>query len=117
MYDGEDFVICRCEEVTLNDLRQGLRQGFNSPELLKRFSRLSMGMCQGRVCRPLYREFWEDLETTPTGDREPEEAFYASYRDSYASLPVSNFVDLPGSRPPVRPVSVDELAKLDWQDD
>jgi sarcosine oxidase subunit alpha len=45
----KDFV-CFCEDVVENDLRQGVEEGFSEIETLKRYSTVSMGPCQGRMC-------------------------------------------------------------------
>ncbi|MEO0109145.1 MAG: (2Fe-2S)-binding protein, partial [candidate division WOR-3 bacterium] len=43
-------VICRCEEVTEEEIRAVIRQGYRSLEELKRVLRVGMGHCQGRSC-------------------------------------------------------------------
>lgn len=47
--DGKRF-LCYCEDVTDKDLRTSIAEGYNSIELLKRYSTISMGPCQGRMC-------------------------------------------------------------------
>ncbi len=42
--------VCLCEDVTDADLRQTVAEGYDSVELLKRYSTVSMGPCQGRLC-------------------------------------------------------------------
>lgn len=42
--------VCLCEDVTEKDLRQGIQEGFDEIETLKRYSTVSMGPCQGRMC-------------------------------------------------------------------
>lgn len=42
--------VCLCEDVTEKDLRQGVEEGFDEIETLKRYSTVSMGPCQGRMC-------------------------------------------------------------------
>jgi len=49
----DSLILCRCEEVTLGDLKQVLAQGVTTAHGLKLFSRAGMGMCQGRTCRAL----------------------------------------------------------------
>jgi len=44
-------VVCPCEDVTTKDLRQAIREGFDSIELAKRYSTVTMGPCQGRMCQ------------------------------------------------------------------
>ncbi|MSS71847.1 MAG: FAD-dependent oxidoreductase [Candidatus Latescibacteria bacterium] len=42
--------VCLCEDVTEKDLCDAIREGFDHIETLKRYSTVTMGPCQGRVC-------------------------------------------------------------------
>jgi sarcosine oxidase subunit alpha len=42
--------LCYCEDVTDHDLETALAEGYDSMELLKRYSTISMGPCQGKMC-------------------------------------------------------------------
>ena len=42
--------LCYCEDVTDVDLQTAIVEGYDSLELLKRYSTISMGPCQGRMC-------------------------------------------------------------------
>lgn len=42
--------LCFCEDVTKKDLDQSIAEGYDSIELLKRYSTISMGPCQGKMC-------------------------------------------------------------------
>ncbi len=42
--------LCYCEDVTKKDLDQSIAEGYDSIELLKRYSTISMGPCQGKMC-------------------------------------------------------------------
>lgn len=46
---GKQF-LCYCEDVTDKDLEVAVAEGYNSIELLKRYSTISMGPCQGKMC-------------------------------------------------------------------
>ncbi len=46
---GEGFV-CICEDVAVKDLKRALAEGFDSIELAKRYTTVTMGPCQGRLC-------------------------------------------------------------------
>ncbi|MEO8291160.1 MAG: 2Fe-2S iron-sulfur cluster-binding protein [Gaiellaceae bacterium] len=46
---GKCFV-CVCEDVTDKDLKRALGEGFDSIELAKRYTTVTMGPCQGRLC-------------------------------------------------------------------
>jgi len=47
--DGKQFV-CLCMDVTDKEMRQAVEEGFDSTELLKRYTTLTMGPCQGKAC-------------------------------------------------------------------
>jgi sarcosine oxidase, subunit alpha len=42
---------CLCEDVTTDDIDFSIDEGFDSLELLKRYTTLTMGPCQGRMCQ------------------------------------------------------------------
>lgn len=46
----DDTIVCRCEEITLGQVRQGLADTPAHAGTLKRATRLGMGRCQGRYC-------------------------------------------------------------------
>jgi sarcosine oxidase subunit alpha len=46
---GASFV-CLCEDVTDKDLRDAVAEGFDHLETLKRYSTVTMGPCQGKMC-------------------------------------------------------------------
>ena len=51
--DDENTIVCRCEEITLGDIRKLIAGGFDSLDEIKRISRCGMGPCQGRTCRQI----------------------------------------------------------------
>lgn len=46
----KDIILCRCEDITLEDVHHCLEQGYTTFEELKRILRLGMGPCQGQTC-------------------------------------------------------------------
>ncbi len=46
-------VVCRCEDVTYEDVVKAIREGYRDLESLKRKLRIGMGPCQGRTCIPI----------------------------------------------------------------
>jgi sarcosine oxidase subunit alpha len=46
---GKCFV-CLCEDVTVKDVKRAIAEGFDSIELAKRYTTVTMGPCQGRLC-------------------------------------------------------------------
>ncbi len=49
----EDTIICRCEDLTLADIRKTIKSGHQNPQVIKRLTRCGMGPCQGSTCREL----------------------------------------------------------------
>jgi len=85
MADDEKY-ICRCEEVTEQEIREAVRAGAHSVIEVKRWTRAGMGICQGRSCRRLVeRILAEELHL------KPEEIEISSFRQ------------------PVRPVSIKSM--------
>lgn len=83
---AKDTVVCRCEEVTTEEVLEAIREGTDSLTGLKRRTRAGMGLCQGRTCRRLLA----GLISQETGK------------------PVQEILP-PTARPPVRPVKLDLL--------
>lgn len=46
-------IVCRCEDITTEEVLQVIDQGFATLEEIKRVLRCGMGPCQGRTCTPL----------------------------------------------------------------
>ena len=46
----KDIIICRCEDVSLQDLHDCLDEGYHTFEDIKRILRVGMGPCQGNSC-------------------------------------------------------------------
>jgi sarcosine oxidase, subunit alpha len=73
---GKQFA-CLCMDVTSNELKTAATEGFDSMELLKRYTTITMGPCQGKACmlssqrlcgRATGRSF---ADTAPTTARPP----------------------------------------------
>jgi sarcosine oxidase subunit alpha len=51
-YDGRGkCFVCLCEDVTDKDIKRAIAEGFDSIELTKRYTTVTMGPCQGRLCQ------------------------------------------------------------------
>lgn len=48
-----DTIICRCEEITLGEIKEAISLGCHSVSSIKKFTRAGMGSCQGRICSQL----------------------------------------------------------------
>lgn len=81
-------IICRCEDITLEEVRKLIARGYQTPDEIKRLSRCGMGQCQGRTCRLL---LLQEIAMA-TGQRVGE-------------IPMSTF------RPPTKPVKLGLFAK------
>lgn len=46
-------MVCRCEDITLADIHDLIKDGYRTIDEIKRVSRAGMGPCQGRTCRML----------------------------------------------------------------
>jgi sarcosine oxidase subunit alpha len=47
---GGKCFVCICEDVTDKDVKRAIAEGFDSIELAKRYTTVTMGPCQGRLC-------------------------------------------------------------------
>ena len=81
-------VICRCEEVTREEILEAIRNGADTIDAVKRRTRAGMGFCQGKTCKKLI----------------------AGVLAEYYGRPAASF--MPGSiRLPVTPVSLKLMAE------
>lgn len=89
---GDDVLVCRCEEVTVGEVKRAIREGATDLSGVKRRVRAGMGLCQGRTCENLItRIIAEELGKTAAAIQ-------------------------PGSvRPPVTPVSFALMAEDDHE--
>jgi len=63
-------IVCRCEDITEEEVVEAIREGYTDLEELRKKLRLGMGPCQGRVCIPLVkrilkRETGKPVESNP----------------------------------------------------
>ncbi len=49
----KELLICRCEEVTEEEIRQAVQDGADTIAGVKRRTRAGMGLCQGHTCSKL----------------------------------------------------------------
>ncbi len=48
--DKSKVIICRCEDITLQDIHNIFDLGYTDIEEIKRLLRVGMGPCQGNTC-------------------------------------------------------------------
>jgi thioredoxin reductase/bacterioferritin-associated ferredoxin len=83
----DDTIVCRCEEITLGEVKAALADGATDIKEVKRMTRMGMGNCQGRMCGPAMQEIIAREKGLPP-DR----------------------VGFLNPRPPVRPIPLGTLA-------
>ena len=76
MNNKDQIIICRCSDVTLQDIHELLEQGYTSFEDLKRLLRIGMGPCQGQTCAELVRKeiaayLHKEVESVPIHKTRP----------------------------------------------
>ncbi len=89
-----DTIVCRCEEITADQIKATVALGVEGPNQMKSFLRCGMGPCQGRLCGTTVTELIADVRGVS-----PQDVGY--YR----------------LRPPVKPITLAELAGLPQTED
>ena len=46
----DDVLICRCNEVSIKEIKEAIKNGAVTVKDVKRRTRAGMGLCQGRTC-------------------------------------------------------------------
>lgn len=85
----DEVVVCRCEEISAREIRSMAHLGQPGPNQVKAFTRAGMGPCQGRQCGYSVTRILAAAEGRSAG----EVGFYRI-------------------RPPLKPVTLGELASL-----
>jgi NADPH-dependent 2,4-dienoyl-CoA reductase/sulfur reductase-like enzyme len=86
----DDVLACRCEEITVGTIREAIKLGCLGPNQLKSYARPGMGPCQGRMCGLTVAEIIAAERGVPVTDV------------GYFRI-----------RPPIKPVTIGELAALE----
>jgi NADPH-dependent 2,4-dienoyl-CoA reductase/sulfur reductase-like enzyme len=64
----DDVIACRCEEVSVAQIRRAARLGAQGPNQAKAFTRCGMGPCQGRLCGPIVSAVMADTLGKPIAE-------------------------------------------------
>lgn len=86
----QETLVCRCEELTVGQIREAVGQGGLSPGQVKAFTRTGMGPCQGRMCGLTLTEVIADCRQI-----EPADVGHLNVR------------------PPLKPITLGQLAELE----
>lgn len=89
----DDTIVCRCEELTAGDIRKAAAIGQPGPNQIKSYTRAGMGPCQGRQCGYTIAHILAAEQKRPVA----EVGFYRI-------------------RPPLKPLTLGELASLDIEE-
>jgi thioredoxin reductase/bacterioferritin-associated ferredoxin len=85
----DETIVCRCEEITAREIRELAQTGQPGPNQIKSFTRAGMGPCQGRLCGYTVTCILAAAQQRPVAE-----------------------VGLFHVRPPLKPVTLGELACL-----
>ena len=91
---ADSTIVCRCEEVTAGKIREFVDLGCLGPNQAKSFGRAGMGPCQGRYCGLTV----SSVIAAKLGKEMDEVGYYRI-------------------RPPLKPITLRELASMDLDDD
>ena len=89
----DNVIVCRCEALNKAEITEAINLGVSGPNQLKSFSRAGMGRCQGRLCGLTVQHMIAEQNKMAEKD-------VGYYR----------------LRPPIRPITVGELAALTEHD-
>lgn len=64
-------IICRCEEVTEEEIIEAIKEGATDLDAIKRMTRAGMGLCQGRSCSRLIESIIHKITGIPYEDITP----------------------------------------------
>ncbi len=90
---GKDTIVCRCEDLSLEEINSWIEKGYQTFDEIKRVSRVGMGPCQGKTCRAHILRLLAEASGTPLERMHP-----ATFR------------------PPVKPIRLGTIAGGDRDD-
>ena len=66
--DQSETIICRCSDVTLEQIRALIAEGYLTFDEIKRITRAGMGPCQGKTCSQLIMRELSAATGKPMGE-------------------------------------------------
>lgn len=82
--------VCRCEEVTKEEIEEAIKNGATTMNELKRWTRAGMGLCQGKICSKNVMRILSQVTA-----QKPEDVIPSN------------------TRQPVRPVRIEVVSEVD----
>ena len=65
MMKQRNAYVCRCEEITQEEIVAAIQAGDTTLDAIKRRTRAGMGFCQGRTCRRLVAQLISAYSNVP----------------------------------------------------
>ena len=72
MDDKKELIICRCEEITEEEIRKAVREGAVNVDAVKRATRAGMGLCQQHTCYRLVAKIISEMTGKPPAEILPQ---------------------------------------------
>jgi len=92
--EQDEIIICRCNEVSIKEIRESIKNGARTVRDVKRRTRAGMGLCQRRTCgKTVARIIANELK-----------------------IPIEK-VEMDTQRIPVRPVKIKNFSSKDESDE
>ena len=82
---GRELIICRCEEITKEQIVDAVRNGARSISAVKRRTGAGKGLCQGKSCGRLVARILNEETGVPIRETIP-----TTYRPPIRPIPVSD---------------------------
>jgi sarcosine oxidase subunit alpha len=89
------WVACPCVDVLVSEVEKAVRAGYRGIEVIKRYTSLGTGICQGRYCLPDALLLLSLLENRP-----PPEVGYITQRPPVVPTPLAALASLPAPSVP-----------------
>jgi thioredoxin reductase/bacterioferritin-associated ferredoxin len=91
---SDDTIICRCEGVTVKDVRKMISEGATTLGILRKLTRAGMGRCQGRMCGHTVADILSQQTNQPLDQLE-----VATPRPPVMPIPLHGLADQPEKTP------------------
>lgn len=88
----EKAYVCRCSDVSIDEVRQLISQGYHTLDELKRLLRTGMGPCQGKNCSPIILRELSIMTGKPI-----EELMPGTYRPPVKALKIGAILESEGA--------------------
>lgn len=88
MSENREAVVCRCEDISLEEIQRCIRSGCRTINEIKHETRAGMGPCQGRTCKLLIAQELSRAYHIPL-----EEVLLPAFRVPIEPIPISAMAD------------------------